>query len=159
MNRLQSKVCHWKTNMRHITREFAVGDQMNWERLLLSWQYLNCCLFCNLNCSCSSLKDSNLDASSKLPVPHSLPTIIQAEVKNYSPAILNLIFHQIKGYIGCSRKHLNNKWKEFQMHTLSFKVRRVSFLRGATKTSWSLHVDLWVSPKGAKLLDKYKENR
>lgn len=29
MNGLKSEVCHWKTSMRHITREFSVGDQMN----------------------------------------------------------------------------------------------------------------------------------
>ena len=132
---------------------------MNWGRLLLSWQYLGCCLFCNLNSSCSSLKDSNLDISFKLLLSHCLPTVIQVEVKNYSPAILNLIFYQMKEYMDCSREHLNNKWKEFQMNTLSFKVRKVSFLKGAIKMPRPLHVDLLVSPKGSKLLDRYKENR
>lgn len=159
MNSLKSEVCHWETSLRHITREFSVGDQRNWGRLLLSWQYLGCCLFCNLNSSCSSLKDSNLDVSFKLLLSHCLPTIIQADVKNYSPAIFILIFYQIKGYRDCSREHLNNKWKEFQMNTLSFKVRRVCFLRGATMMAKPLHVDLLVSPKGTKLLYKHKENR
>lgn len=45
------------------------------------------------------------------------------------------------------------------MNILSFKVRRVSVLRGETKMPGPLHVDLFMSPKGTKLLDKYKENR
>ena len=119
--------------MSHVTREFSVGSQMNWGRLLLRWQYLGYCLFCNLNSSCNSLKDSNLDVSFKPLLSHCLPTVIQVEVKNYSAAIFNLIFYQIKEYMDCSREHLNNKWKELQMNTLSFKVRRVSSLRGALR--------------------------
>ena len=47
----------------------------------------------------------------------------------------------------CSREHLNNKWKEFQMNTLSFKVRRVSFLWGATKMPGPLLLTYWCHQK------------